>query len=85
MDAVAVAPSAGIDQPAHFTITIQGRVGDGLAEWFGPLTSTEIAAGQPPITLLSGIVTDQAGLIGLIRRLHGLGVVLLAVERQSNL
>jgi hypothetical protein len=32
-------------------------------------------------TTLSGIVTDQAGLLGLIRHLHGLGIVLLSVER----
>jgi hypothetical protein len=73
--------TAGIDQPAHCAIKIQGNAGDGLAEWFGPLTSTRIDDGDPPTTLLSGIVTDQAGLVGLIRRLHGLGIVLLSVER----
>ena len=73
--------TAGIDQPAHFAIKIQGNAGDGLADWFGPLTSTRIDDGEPPTTLLSGIFTDQAGLVGLIRRLHGLGVVLLSVER----
>ena len=73
--------AVGIDQPAHFAIKIQGNAGDGLAEWFGPLTSTRIDDSDPPTTLLSGIVTDQAGLVGLIRRLHGLGVVLLSVER----
>jgi hypothetical protein len=81
MDATAAAPFARIDQPAHFTVKIQGSVGEGLAEWFGPLTSVESAEDQTPVTLLSGIVTDQAGLVGLIRRLHGLGIVLLAVER----
>jgi hypothetical protein len=81
IDATAAAPSARIDQPAHFTVKILGSVGEGLAEWFGPLTSVDCAEYQPPVTLLSGIVTDQAGLVGLIRRLHGLGVVLLAVER----
>jgi hypothetical protein len=29
---------------------------------------------------LSRVVTDQAGLVGLIRRLHGLGVILLSVR-----
>ncbi len=27
------------------------------------------------------IVTDQAGLVGLIRRMHGLGIVLLSIRR----
>ena len=72
---------AGIEQVAQFAVKIQGDAGDSLAEWFGPLTVTQLAGGEPPVTLLTDIVTDQAGLVGLIRRLHGLGVVLLSVER----
>jgi hypothetical protein len=30
------------------------------------------------------LVTDQAGIVGVIRHLHGLGIVLLAVERSSG-
>ena len=73
--------TAGIEQVAQFAIKIQGDAGESLAEWFGPLTVTQFAGGEPPVTLLTDIVTDQAGLVGLIRRLHGLGVVLLSVER----
>jgi hypothetical protein len=32
------------------------------------------------VTTFSHIVMDQAGLVGLIRHLHGLGVVLLSVR-----
>jgi hypothetical protein len=30
--------------------------------------------------VFAGVVMDQAGLVGLMRRLHGLGVVLLSVK-----
>jgi hypothetical protein len=32
-------------------------------------------------TTFSDIVMDQAGLVGLIRRLHGLGIVLLSIRQ----
>jgi hypothetical protein len=31
------------------------------------------------VTTLANVVTDQAGLVGLIRRIHSLGLVLLSV------
>ena len=34
-----------------------------------------------PTTTLSGDVADQAALVGLVRHLHGLGIVLLSVEQ----
>jgi len=36
--------------------------------------------GRFPITTLSNITTDQAGLLGLIRQLHGMGMVLLSIQ-----
>jgi hypothetical protein len=33
------------------------------------------------VTTFSNVIMDQAGLVGLIRRLHGLGVVLLSVRQ----
>jgi hypothetical protein len=75
-----------LDQTTRYAITVEGTL-DGavsatLADWCGPLTLTpaQSAAGAP-ITILSGIVADQAALVGLVRRLHGLGIVLLYIER----
>jgi hypothetical protein len=73
---------AHLDERIRYTITVEGTVDPSLADWCGPLT---IAAGQGPsgatVTTLSGIQADQAGLVGIIRHLHGLGIVLLAIER----
>ena len=71
-----------LDARTRYTITVAGTVDPTLADWCGPLTIT--AASGPDegmVTTLSGITADQAGLVGIIRHLHGLGIVLLTVER----
>jgi hypothetical protein len=72
-----------LDQKASYRIRIEESVDGDLLDWYEPmevLTSTE-AGGF--FTTLAGIVTDQAGLVGLIRHLHGLGLTLRSVERLS--
>ena len=71
-----------LDERTCYTITVEGTVDPGLADWCGPLTitTTEAPSGIT-ITTISGITADQAGLVGIIRHLHGLGIVLLTVER----
>lgn len=71
-----------LDQPAHYIVTVEGSIDLALAEWCGPLTITqEQLPGGALVSHLADIVVDQAGLVGLIRHLHGLGVVLLCVQR----
>jgi hypothetical protein len=36
------------------------------------------------VTTLTGMAADQAELVGLIRHLHGLGIVLLSVEQDAS-
>jgi hypothetical protein len=71
-----------LDERTRYTIKVEGTIDPTLADWCGPLT---LAPTQGPdgatITAISGIVADQAGLVGIIRHLHGLGIVLLTVER----
>ena len=69
----------GLDLPVEYVVKIQGRVDGGLVDWLGPMNLAADAEGS--VSTLSGIVTDQAGIVGLIRHLHGLGIVLLSVER----
>jgi hypothetical protein len=75
-----------LDETTRYAITVEGTLDDGfgpaLADWCGPVTLTPAqSADGAPNTILSGIVADQAALVGLVRRLHGLGIVLLYVER----
>jgi hypothetical protein len=71
-----------LDQHAQYVIKIEGCVDGTLVDWFGPVDIASVLEdGDRTVSTLSGIVTDQAGLVGLIRHLHGLGIVLLSVER----
>ena len=71
-----------LDQKTNYVIKIQGRIDESLVDWYGPVHMAAAAAGiDGVVTTLSGIATDQAGLVGLIRHLHGLGLALLSVER----
>jgi hypothetical protein len=70
-----------VDRPASYIIRIQGHIDASLVDC-GPVEiRSAVADGAPAVTRLSGIVTDQAGLLGLMRHLHGLGIVVLSVER----
>jgi hypothetical protein len=74
---------APIDQKAHYFIKVQGPLDKTIIDWYGPVNLTSsIQDGGAQLTTLSGLATDQGGLIGLIRRLHGLGVVIESIERE---
>ncbi len=67
----------------NYVIQIEGGIDQNLADWFGPVTlSSAVGDDGRMVTTLSGLATDQAGLVGLIRHLHGLGIVLLAFKRE---
>jgi hypothetical protein len=73
---------ARLDEPAAYRVTIQGCIGKELLDESGPVQINELQVDAPRgTTTLAGIFTDQVGLVGLLRQLHGLGIVLLAVER----
>lgn len=70
-----------LDQQAEYIIKVRGRVDEGLVDWFGPLDMAVTETEEGVTTTLSRFITDQAGLIGLARALHGLGLTLLSIER----
>jgi hypothetical protein len=75
---------AHLEERTEYTITIEGSADPSLADWCGPLSmeSREMPDGTR-VTVLSGISADQSGLVGILRHLHGLGIVLLYVERST--
>jgi hypothetical protein len=62
-----------------YTIQLRGQVSAGEINALGPLQMTveKAEAGATWFT----IHTDQSGLIGLMRHLHGLGLVFLSMNR----
>jgi hypothetical protein len=70
----------GLGRPATYQIRFQGRLDDTWSHYFGGMTvSTEPATGEP-VSTLSGLVADQAALLGILNRLYDLGLPLLFVK-----
>lgn len=80
-----VSPLAGIVvfmkpaqlRPTHYEICVEGQLPPQWRDWFDGM---EIAAenGQ---TRLSGPVTDQAALYGLLKKVRDVGLALVSVNR----
>jgi hypothetical protein len=68
----------------RYEIKLYGRLDDSWLDWFGEAQAHAEVWDEnddsSEVTVFAGVVMDQAGLVGLMRRLHGLGVVLLSVR-----
>lgn len=63
--------------PTGYRIRVGGHLDDHWSAWFGDLTLTHHSDGT---TSLSGAVSDQAALHGLLVKIRDLGVTLVSVE-----
>ena len=59
-------------------IRVQGRIDEHWSDWFDDLTLMHTEEDE---TILSGAVTDQAALYGLLAKLRDLGLHLLSVNQ----
>jgi hypothetical protein len=62
-----------------YLIQLRGKVGEGEINAMSPL-AMRVERAESLATALAAC-TDQSGLIGLLRHLHGLGFVFLSVSR----
>ncbi len=70
-----------LDQPATYEIRVQGWVSEQWQPWVnGMALSREGGDGESESTRLSGVVRDQAALLGLLQSLYTLGFVLLEIR-----
>jgi hypothetical protein len=68
-------------EPAIYQIHIQGTLDQSWGDYFGgQVVSTLDGADRLPVTILRTPPIDQAALVGLVSRLHALGLLLLLVE-----
>ena len=71
-------------EPSVYQIHIQGSLDESWGDYFGgEILSSDDEAGQLDVTTLRTPPMDQTALVGLISRLHGLGLPLLLVEHVS--
>ena len=66
------------NDPVAYTIRLRGHLGSEWADWFEGMTITLSDDGD---TLLTGPVSDQAALHGLLKKVRDLGIPLLALNR----
>ena len=70
------------DRPAIYRITLLGRLDAGWEEWFdGMRIAVSKGAEGRTVTTLTGVVSDQAALHGLLSRVRDLSIPLLQVRR----
>ncbi len=73
------------DPATHYRITVRGRVD---VEWLQSFDgSAEIIvdeSGQMENITVLKMHTDQSGIVGLVRRLHGLGITILQLQIVSD-
>jgi hypothetical protein len=74
----AYASTEANDKLEFYAIRLKGHLDGRWANWFEGLTITLEDNGE---TLLTGPVTDQAALHGLLRKVRDLGLPLLSVNR----
>ncbi|HET6443379.1 MAG TPA: hypothetical protein VFI27_02275 [candidate division Zixibacteria bacterium] len=70
-----------LDQPTEYEIEIQGRLEERWSRWFDDMTISVISeTSGPAISVISGLVADQAALHGLLNRIRDLGIPLISVQ-----
>ena len=74
--------SISLNSQNIYEIKIYGQLDDSWQGLFGKAEShIAILDYDIQVTTISNLVMDQAGLVGLIRRLHGLGIVLISIRQ----
>ena len=71
-------PKSTPSQTVIYQIRIKGHLGSQWTDWFQGLTITLQEDGD---TLLTGPVTDQAALHGLLKKVRDLGMPLVSVNQ----
>jgi hypothetical protein len=73
------------DQSATYRIEIEGKLCARCEGWFDDMEIViRSGDGGLAITTLTGIVSDQAALHGLLSRIRDLGLLLLSVQRLEH-
>jgi hypothetical protein len=73
-----------VDQPGIYRIKVQGRLSEGALRQFDEMTIfVEPNATGIAITTLTGQITDQAALHGIIARIRDVGLPIILVELVS--
>lgn len=63
-----------------YQIRVNGGLSDHWSDWFDGMTVHKHKDGE---TILTGILSDQAALMGVLNKIHGLNLDIISVNRSS--
>jgi hypothetical protein len=69
-----------MDTSRVYEIRVEGHLGDRWSDWFDGLAIQSDPNGE---TKLTGLLSDQAALYGVLAKIHNLNLVLVSVVRLS--
>lgn len=69
-----------MDAPHVYEIRVEGHLTDRWADWFDGMVIHNDPNGE---TTLTGRLTDQAALFGVLTKIHDLNLTLISVYRSS--
>ena len=73
---------AKMDKAGFYEIRVEGHLSQRWSEWFEELAVCSTAGGD---TVLTGAISDQSALFGLLNKIHGLNLTLISVRRLAHL
>ena len=77
--------SISLNSQNKYEIQVYGHLDESWLSWFeNAKVRVETLTDNTQATTFSEVVMDQAALVGLIRRLHGHGIVLLSIVRHES-
>jgi hypothetical protein len=79
-EGISMSQTMNLNSLNTYEIKICGQPDDSWLLWFGEAKVPVEIVTDREVTTFSNVVMDQAGLVGLIRRLHGHGIVLLSIR-----
>lgn len=71
-----------MDKSCIYEIHVEGHLTDSWSDWFDGLTIRSDPNGE---TILTGSVTDQAALYGVLTKIHNLNLILVSVHRSGSI
>lgn len=69
-----------MDTPRIYEIRVEGHLADRWSDWFEGLSIHNDLNGE---TILSGPITDQAALFGVLTKIHNLNLILISVNKSQ--
>jgi len=66
-----------MDAPRVYEFRVAGHLTDRWSDWFEGMTIRNDPNGE---TILTGLITDQAALFGILTKIHDLNLILISVS-----